>query len=369
MKFSDRMNQWVHPFFAWRVREYYRREMRGWEKMHPESFDAVSPELKRRYTDLWSKLIPNPYDGWLRLLTKLSGKQDYRFMPADAYYSVIERCLNNCELANSGIDDKNQMYNIIPEKYLPRAYLHYCRGVWFDAEMNPISRVAAESIAKAIDFDVVGKIAANTSGGHGVKCLSRGEINLEWIEKNCETYIIQEKVEQEPIAKSINPASVNTCRLVTFRRPGSGETSVIAAMFRAGCSDAIVDNSSSGGCCVDVASDGRLSEFGVDPNFGLVPAHPRSGIHFANIKLPFFVEMCEVSVEVARKIVDYNIMGFDIIARPDGMPCVIEVNTTSIAAIMMQMGHPMFGDETEHVVDWCCKNRRLDIFKHFRTWY
>ena len=152
--------------------------------MHPESFGEVSPELKEKYTELWSKLIPNPYDGWLRLLTKLSGKMDYRFMPADAYYTVIERCLNNCNAAGSGIDDKNMMYNLVPQEFLPKPYLRYCRGVWFDGEMVPISRIAAESIAEAIDFDVVGKIAANSCGGHGVKCLHRGEINLEWIEKN-----------------------------------------------------------------------------------------------------------------------------------------------------------------------------------------
>ena len=370
MKLTDRLNRWVHPFFSWRVRQYYRRELRGWEKMHPESFGEVSPDLTREYERLWSRIIPKPYDGWLRLLTKLSGKQDYRFMPADAYYSVIERCLNNCELSNSGIDDKNQMYNLAPEKYLPKAYLHYSRGVWFDAEMNPVSRNAAASIVASIDFDVVGKVAANTFGGHGVKCLHHGDIDLEWIERNCETYVIQEKVVQEPTANSINPSSVNTCRLVTFRCPWSGETSVIAAMFRAGCSDTIVDNISSGGCCVDVAPDGQLAESGVDPNFGRVAIHPRSEIRFADIKLPFFGEMCDAAVEVARKTLDYNIMGFDVMARPDGKPCIIEVNTTSLASVMIQMSHPLFGDETERLVEWCVSNRdKFDRFSHIRTFY
>ena len=370
MKFSDRLNRWVHPFFAWRLRQYYRREMRGWEKMHPESFGEVTQDLKREYERLWSKIIPNPYDGWLRLLTKLSGKQDYRFMPADAYYSVIERCLNNCELANSGIDDKNQMYVFAPERFLPRAYLHYFRGVWFDGEMNPVSRIMAESIVKTIDFDVIGKVATNTSGGHSVKCLHHGEICLDWIEKNCETYIIQEKVEQEPIAKSINPVSVNTCRLVTFRRPWSGETSVVAAMFRAGCSDTLVDNISSGGCCVDVSNNGQLAKCGVDPNFGRVAVHPRSGIRFVDIKLPFFNEMCDAAVEVARKVPDYNIMGFDVMVRPDGRPCIIEVNTTSLASVVIQMSHPLFGDETERLVEWCALNRDFFArFRHIRTFY
>ena len=369
MKFTDRLNARLHPFFAWRVREHYRRELRNWEKMHPESFGDVSLELKGKYVKLWSRLIPNPYDGWLRLLTNLSGMMDYRFVPADAYYAVIERCLNNCDVAGSGIDDKNMIYNLVPRKFLPKPYLRYSRGVWFDGEMSPISRKAADAIASTINFDVVGKIATDSCGGHGVRCYHSGEINLDWIEKLCQSYIIQEKVSQEPVAKSVNPSSVNTCRLVTFRRPWSGETSVIASMFRAGCSDAIVDNISSGGCCVDVSENGQLADVGVDGDFGRLSAHVGTGIRFADVRLPYFREMCDAAVEVARKVLDYNIMGFDVMTRPDGVPCIIEVNTTSIASIMIQMAHPLFKDETERVVEWSESNRRFDSFRHIRTFY
>jgi hypothetical protein len=107
----------------------------------------------------------------------------------------------------------------------------------------------------------------------------------------------------------------------------------------------------------------------VDGDFGRLVAHKGTGIRFSEVKLPFFREMCGVAVEVARKVLDYNVMGFDVMARPDGAPCIIEVNTTSIASIMIQMAHPLFWDETERVVEWCESNRRLDVFRHIRTFY
>ena len=53
----------------------------------------------------------------------------------------------------------------------------------------------------------------------------------------------------------------------------------------------------------------------------------------------------------------------------EGRPFVIEINSTSLCCIEAQMSGPMFGGDTEQVVDWCLANRRLDAFKHLRTWY
>ena len=79
--------------------------------------------------------------------------------------------------------------------------------------------------------------------------------------------------------------------------------------------------------------------------------------------------MCEVAIGIASSVLDRNLLGFDVVAREDGRPCILEVNDLSLASIMVQMGKPLFGDETERVVDWCLENHRLDFFRHFRTWY
>lgn len=379
MKASDRLNCAIHPLFAWRLRRTYRKEMRWFERRHPESFGEAPEELRSRYVKLWSKLIPDPYDGWLRLLTKLSGKMDYRFVPADAYYSVIERCLNDCNAANTGIDDKNLMSLYAPSEFLADVVLRYVRGVFFDGDFNAVSQDQANDILRGCHADVVGKAASDTSGGHSVHLFRNGADNIkrhgedvlsaEWIAAHYSTYIVQERIVQEPEVSAFNPSSVNTCRIVTFRRPWDGRISALCSMLRLGCGTEIVDNISSGGCCVDVGSDGALAATGVTPDFGRVSEHSLSHKKFAGFVIPHFQEMCDVACQVAKRVPDFNIMGFDMVARKDGRPCIIEVNTTSIASIMIQMGHPLFGDETEQLVDWCAANRRFDFFRHFRTFY
>lgn len=52
MKFSDRLNKEMHFLFAWRLRTHYRKQLKMWEKQHPESFGEVSSELKKKYIDL-----------------------------------------------------------------------------------------------------------------------------------------------------------------------------------------------------------------------------------------------------------------------------------------------------------------------------
>ncbi len=375
----DYLNRMMHPFFVKRLIRTYRRQMRGFEAAHPESFGFVSDGLCRTYKRLWSKLVPNPYDGWLRLLTKLSGIEDYRFVPADAYYAVIERCLNDCNVSGAGIDDKNLMSLYAPSEFLPHVVLRYVRGVFFDEGFKAITASQADEVLKSYPGDVVGKVAAGSCGGHMVHLFKNGSDGMKrhgadvltaaWISANALTYIVQERIVQEPVVSSFNPSSVNTCRIVTFRRPWNGKTSVLCAMLRLGCGTEIVDNISSGGCCVDVALDGTLAEMGVTPDFGRISEHSGSHKKFSGEMVPFFHEMCEVARRIASRVPDCNIMGFDLVARLDGRPCVLEVNATSIASVMIQMGHPLFGEETELLVEWCVKNMKFDRFQHLRTFY
>lgn len=379
MKISDKINNALHPWFSKRLVKTYRSELRRFESLHPESFGRISESLRDQHIKLWSRLIPKPYDGWLRLLTKLSGKNDYRFVPADAYYAVVERCLNDCNYSGAGIEDKNHSAFYVPSTFAPKTLLRYVRGVFFDGEYNPVTERSANAILNSYKDDVVGKQGAESCGGASVRCFKDngagekvcGDIILSsaWIAKNYETYLVQERIVQEPVVRSFNPNSVNTCRLVTFRRPWSGEVSVIGNMLRMGCGNEIVDNMSSGGVCVGVLPNGRMSSTGVDPTFAIVTEHPRSHLKFDRYSVPGYKEMSRVACDIARRVPGHNLLGFDMIMRDDGVPCVIEVNATSLASIMVQMSKPLFGEETEEVVEWCLRNRRFDQFKHVRTFY
>jgi len=379
MKATDKINSWLHPFMAMRVRSKYRKEIRNWERKHPSAFARISPSVREKHFSLWGRLISSPCDNWLRLLTFLSGKSDYRFMPADVYYSSIERCLNDCDSAGNGIEDKNKVALYVPNEFMPSTLVRFVRGMFFDANFKPIAAEDADEILRGYAGDIIGKQSVGSCGGksvrlftdvgNGVKKDGGLQLSAKWIASHNDTYIAQERVRQEPVIASFNPQTVNTCRIVTFRRPWSGVVSVIASMIRFGGDEKVVDNISSGGFCASIDDEGVMSSNGVDGAFNLISEHPISHIKTKGISIPGFKEMCDVAITVASRVPEYNLLGFDMVVREDGRPCVIEVNATSIACVHVQMNRPFFGDETEEVVDWCLAHRDYDRFNHFRTWY
>ena len=248
MRLSSVFNQAIHGLMVRYVQHIYRKGIKERKNEIPEIFPKVSDQIRREHVRLWGKLGYKVNDGWLRQQIGLSGILDPRFCPEDLFYTVIERCLNHCDASGSGIENKIDSLFFIPKKYQPKIILSYMRGVFFDGDMNPITYKQAEDLLKAYKGEVIGKPALFSSGGKGVqlffsdgasikKTSSGHTLSADWIQKNQTAYVVQERIIQEERISALNPNSLNTCRMMTFRRPWSGEVSVIGAMLRIGGGD------------------------------------------------------------------------------------------------------------------------------------
>lgn len=351
--------------------------MRNIAKMHPSLLLPCNHDVEGRHKQLWRRLGMNGSVQWLRFLSTVTGRPDYRYIPSPVYYGVVERCLNDCNRASFEIEDKNLMSLYVPKELRAYCVLRYMRGCFYDDEFNPLSFAMAERVLADYGGDVVGKIAQGSSGGHSVELFrdekgrkigKKHELTIRWIVENVTSYVVQERVYQEPIVASLNSASVNTCRVVTYRLPQRGQACVGSTMLRVGAGDDIVDNISSGGVSVGVREDGSLNANGLDCQYGVVSS-TRTGMAFSGVRLPGFADVRSAAVSIASKVPGYNILGFDFVVRSDGRPCVIEINATSLCCIEAQQSGPMFGEDTEDVVDWCLEHRSFDQFDHIRTWY
>jgi len=379
MRLTNKINALVHPAMLAYVRRQYAKKIALVEHKHPELFANVDSKVVSAHLRLWSQLAHNPSDKWLRMFAQISSSQDYRFVPEDIYYGVVERCLNNCNAAGFGVEDKSDVCFYIPADNQPKVVIRYVRGVFFDGEMGPIPEDTAQKILDSYSGDVVGKPTMGSCGGARVVCFNvqkdgkkkwrQVELTTKWIVENFEAYVVQEKIVQEQSVSEFNSTSINTCRIMTFRRPWSGQVSVIAGMLRLGCSAAVVDNLAAGGVSVDIDAGGKLAGFAVDHDFGKVSQHPVSHKTFGDFVVPHYTTMCEVVCNIAKKVPGFNLLSFDVVAREDGTPCVIEINATSMTLAQLQTQRPLFGVETEQVVEWCKHHRaQFDSFNHFRTW-
>ena len=382
MSFIQRINRQIHPLMIRYVMRTYSKKMRWCEKRHPELFTAVDPEVTRKHLTLWGGLGLPCNDKWLRFLSNISGEADYRYCPEDLLYGCVERILNDCERGGREAEDKNQFDLYVALEDQAKTYLRYIRGTFFDEEHKFVSEEIAQKIISTDYGPLIGKQCVNSLGGHGISAFafkdgrymsSRGEeLTLDWIKKNSVSWILQEKIQQCDFSAQFNPASANSCKIVTLRCPWNGKIDVVAAGMRFGVTKDVFDNLSSGG--ISVAIHPKTGElWPVAYNWykaDSFPVHPSSGIRFEGLVHPHFTAMREKAIHYAAKVHNMNMLSWDMLADKDGKVKVLEVNATSQSSDWLQFGFGgLFGEYTEQVVEWCAAHKNFDQFKHLRTWY
>lgn len=140
--------------------------------------------------------------------------------------------------------------------------------------------------------------------------------------------ILQEPVQQHPVLSAMNPAAVNTLRLVTVR--AGKQIEPLAAMLRLGAGSGVCDNLAEGGLAVGVnLTDGTLMRWGFfKPGFGKrTDRHPRTGFVFEQVPLPFFRESVEAACCLHRFFYGTHSIGWDIAITEEG-PTFLEGNNS-----------------------------------------
>ena len=382
MGLPDKINGFLHPLMVQRVHRVYNRKMDQIKKRRPDLFKPVDPEITRKHLELWGRLGLPCSDKWLRLLTNMSGIADYRYCPDDLYYAVVERVLNDCDGITKILDDKNMLGKFVAAENRPKTFVRFMRGEFFDDDYNWLSEDEVSRILATNNGPVIAKKGADSLGGHGVAAYdfkngryvsNKGvELTVKSLESSGSSYLVQERVRQCAFSAQFNPASANTCRVISLRRPWDGTTRVVAAGMRFGVTAAAIDNMSSGGICVALGPKGELSRFAVGNWCAGAPLakHPKSGIVFDGAVHPHYGQMCEVACKYHQKIPDANLLSWDMVADENGVVKILEVNAKSQGVDWPQFAFgSLFGDDTEAVVDWCAVHKELDRFAHFRTWF
>ena len=143
--------------------------------------------------------------------------------------------------------------------------------------------------------------------------------------------IVTAFVSQADYAAAINPASLNTIRVLTLR-PEAGEDAFVAAAVHrfGGAGTGVVDNFSAGGLVAEVDVDsGRMSAAAViGPGNVLTfrPDHPDTGAEIEGITIPHWEEAKELVVRICADLPQLDYVGWDVAITADG-PVIIEGNS------------------------------------------
>ena len=141
-------------------------------------------------------------------------------------------------------------------------------------------------------------------------------------------YIIQPFLKQYKVLHDLHPSSVNTFRVLTFRKK-DGSVKVLLTYLRFGVDGSKVDNLSSGGQCVRFDASGKPEVQAYD-EFGLKcgDRHKNSGKIFAELEIPMFQEVVDKCVSTHLVYPHVRLIGWDICIDETGAPKLIEWNSS-----------------------------------------
>ena len=169
--------------------------------------------------------------------------------------------------------------------------------------------------------------------------------------------MIQQCVKQHKDMAALNPTSVNTLRILSYR---SGmEVLIVYSVVRIGRSGQVIDNQCAGGISTTVTRDGRLGKvaFGGYSEDNVMKTD--TGVVLEDYQLPSYDKAIEMVKRLHLKLPYLNIVGWDIAIEEDGEPVLIEFNThpgLSQSAFCSGMG-----EYTERIIRelWPKRNSRF----------
>ena len=123
---------------------------------------------------------------------------------------------------------------------------------------------------------------------------------------------------------ALNPTSVNTVRIMTYR---SGmEVLLVYAVARIGRKGEVIDNQSAGGMSTQIDDEGKLCKyaFGVAGDDKIEKTD--SGIVLEGYEIPSYKEAIEIVKKLHYKLPLFDLIGWDLAIGEDGEPILIEWN-------------------------------------------
>lgn len=193
--------------------------------------------------------------------------------------------------------------------------------------------------AKDVSFEVFSEFVSSLdcivkpvygSLGEGVMKLKKEEPkDLPQLYQYCREniMIVEEFVTGCEELESFNPPTLNTIRVITISKDGKCEP--IAALFRMGRGDQVVDNTSQGGIFVmiDVDSGVTIKE-GTDKDGNKYSCHPITGKIITGYRIPLWDKIIEACKELTTMLPEIVFVGWDICLLPNGEVELIEANST-----------------------------------------
>lgn len=304
-------------------------------------------EIQSFYKGLIGKRVPLMWHQYFYSRTGIYAKE---YLPTTLYRTdLVDKA--NIYAYREAYVDKNMLDRLLPNVKHPRALLKNMNGYYY-IDGQAVSEEEAVSRFQNIDKAII----KPTLSSHGVgvqKLIVKdgitnvdGKTVLQLFHEYKKDFAIQEFMQQHERLAALNPSSVNTIRILTYR---SGmEVILLYAVIRIGRMGMDIDNESSGGISTRINEDGTLGKYAYgDANDGKWE-RTETGIVLEGYQLPSIPKAIETVKQCHLQLPFFNLIGWDVSIDTEGDPVIIEWNART--ELSQSAYGPAFGEYTERII-------------------
>ena len=330
--------------------ETYRKRVRNNYQKLPNKVQltrAQKSEIQKYWKSLLGYTIPID---WHQYFYARTGVFSVKYVPTGIYRLEVAGRLNQLAFCYP-YSDKNMLDILLPDVKQPHIYLKNRNGYFFFDNKAVGLEEALDRCANLGDVIIKPTL---TSHGDGVKRIhiENGLVDekgtkLETLFNNYgENFLVQDIVKQHPALRELNPDSVNTIRIVTYR--SKMEVIPIYTAIRIGRKGQVIDNESAGGMSAKINSDGTLSKYAFGAPGQDFIEETDSGIKLEGFIVPSYNKALEMVKQQHLNLPFHNIVGWDVCIDEVGEPLLLEWNTSP--ELSQSAVGPAFGDYTERIM-------------------
>lgn len=352
-----RIKNWASHKMALRG---YRRYIKGLRSTCPEIRTLTKEQkesIQAYFKKYYGEKIPDYL--WHEYYYTRNGIFSERYIPNYVLLD-INRALYNSSITTA-FDDKNLYYTIFPDIRQPKAYLKCINGLLYDG-MNPETEDEAVLRLKNLGVAII-KPTFCSCNGNGVKHLNiidgvdrkSNKSIRELMSEYGKNYVVQEAIQQHRGLSALCPSSVNTIRIVTYRRAPK-EVVVIYAVMRIGKFGSEVDNTSAGGmtCCIDIET-GKLKKYAICSKPAGNFDRNEAGLVFEEYQVPCFDKVVEQAKKMHFRLPHFPMIGWDFTVDTNDDVVFVEMNAPF--GLHQPAAGPGYGKYTDEIMERCFGKR------------
>lgn len=272
------------------------------------------------------------------------------YIPKDFYHCELLPRANIVQHMRS-FGDKNICDFLLPGENIVHSILKNINGYYY-YEGKPVSQ--DEAIALCQNMEKVIIKPSEETHGRSVQLFSvkdgitnlKGRSIKQLFESYKKDFLIQECVKQHKDMAALNPTSVNTIRILSYR---SGmEVLIIYSVVRIGRKGQVIDNQCAGGISTTIDKDGKLGKCAFGGYAEDNVDRTDTGIILEGYQLPSYEKAIDMVKRLHLKLPFFDILGWDVAIQEDGEPLLIEFNTSpGLSQSAFKSG---MGEYTERII-------------------